>query len=72
MGAALAKYGGAAGASEQLEVLRAVAREIALVAAAAQVGCKAHVLGRAHLTCASCSRPNFGRSLVWFCHGDRY
>lgn len=57
MGAALAKFGGLPSSTDQLEVLRNLAREITLVAVAAQEGCRAHVVGRAHLKCASCLIP---------------
>ena len=49
---ALAKVGTPANGTDQLEVLSSLAREIMLVASAAQAGCRAHVVGRAHLKCA--------------------
>ena len=36
----------------QLDLLRSLAHEIAVVAAATREGCQAHVVGRAHLKCA--------------------
>ncbi len=39
--------------SAYLDVLRTLAREIGLVAVAAQDGCLCHVVGRAHIPCAS-------------------
>ena len=38
--------------SSRLDVLRTLAREIGLVAVAAQDGCLCHVVGRAHIPCA--------------------
>ena len=35
----------------RLDVLRTLAREIGLVAVAAQDGCLCHVVGRAHIPC---------------------
>lgn len=52
MGAALAKFRGVTNVPLQLDLLRSLAQEIALVAEAAQEGCNAHVVGRAHLKCA--------------------
>ena len=39
--------------SARLDVLRTLAQEIGLVAVAAQDGCLCHVVGRAHIPCAS-------------------
>ena len=60
MVAALAKVGTPANGTDQLEPLSSLARDIVLVAAAAQEGCRAHVVGRAHLKCA----PGFGDCLI--------
>lgn len=49
---ALMKFRGVTDIPVQLDLLRSLAGEIALVAEAAQEGCSAHVVGRAHLKCA--------------------
>lgn len=52
MGQGLTRASVSTNRSDQLDLLRGLAREIALVAEAAQEGCNAHVVGRAHLKCA--------------------
>ena len=44
--------------SNQMELLSSLAREMVLVAAAAQEGCRAHVVGRTHLKCAAVTIHN--------------